>query len=114
MPISKTINIKQNNPTVEEARKKLIAELDKARSGNFKYVKIIHGYGSNGVGGVLGGAIRKSMKYRRKEKKIKDYIIGEKFSAFDSTCRSIIDKYPFLAKDADYNNNNFGITIVML
>ena len=102
MPTLKQINIKQNNPTVEEARKKLIAELNKARSGNYKYVKIIHGYGSNGVGEVLGGAIRKSLKYRRKEGKIKDYIIGQKFSAFDATCRSIIDKYPFLAKDTDY------------
>ncbi len=110
----KIINIKQNFPKVEEARKLFIEELDKAISANADYVKIIHGYGSNGVGGALHDAIHKSLKYRRKEGKVKDYIFGENFTAFNSLTRNIIDKYPYLKKDKDYENKNFGISIAIL
>lgn len=51
-----------NNPTDEEAQKKLIVELDKTRSGKFINVTIIHWYGSNGVGRALCPAIRKSLR----------------------------------------------------
>lgn len=110
----KTINIKENLPTVEEARKLLIKEIDKAINENYTYIKIIHGYGSNGVGGSIGKAVQKSLKYRRKEGKVLDYISGDRFETFNPYCQKILDKYSYLHNDKDYNNKNFGITIAIL
>jgi len=110
----KIINIKNNLPTVEEARKMLINELDKAINEHFTYVKIIHGYGSNGVGGAIGKAIVKSLKYRKTEGKVLDYISGDRFETFNPYCQKMLDKYPYLHQDKDYNNKNFGITIAIL
>lgn len=56
MPVSKiiTLNIKSDMPTVEEARKRLLTELQRAKAKGAKAMKLIHGYGSSGVGGRKG------------------------------------------------------------
>ena len=53
-----TINLEQGMPTVEQAKQRLIAELGRARASGTKAVKLIHGYGSSGVGGKLRIGIR--------------------------------------------------------
>jgi DNA-nicking Smr family endonuclease len=57
-----TVNLEMGHPTVEEARRLLKAELEKCRSRKVTAVKVIHGYGSSGV----GGALRQGIRLRRK------------------------------------------------
>ena len=47
----KTINLKENFPTVALALATLEIEIDVAKQEGITAVKVIHGYGSHGVGG---------------------------------------------------------------
>ena len=108
------ILLKAGMPTVAEGRDRLNTELVKARSSGTVVLKLIHGYGSGGVGGSLKEAIRNSLRRRRKEGKIRSFVAGENWSVFDESARQILEECPELAKDSDLNNYNEGITIVLL
>lgn len=111
---TKTINLEKGFPSIEDARKRLIWEIEDGRKNGIVILKIIHGYGSSGLGGTLQQAIRNSLKYRKKEGKIESYLAGEKFSVFNESARNIIEKYPQLKSDPDFNRENFGISIAVL
>lgn len=109
-----TINIEQGLPTLEEARARLKSALENCRTRNVYAAKIIHGYGSAGVGGVLRDGMRKSLISRRKEGQIKAVIFGENWTVFDPIARAILDVCPELSKDRDLCNSNPGICLAVL
>jgi len=110
----RVVNLETGMPNVEEARAKLNSELTKAKQRGDVALKIIHGYGSSGVGGKLKHAILRSLRKRKKEGKIRAYVAGEKFETFDETTKQIIDECPQAGRDSDLNNYNEGIAIVLL
>lgn len=110
----RNVNLKSGMPTVEEARSRLNAEIDKARQRGDHVLKLIHGYGSSGVGGKLKDAIRSSLRRRRKEGKIRSFVAGEQWGAFDDVTNEILGECPQLDRDPDLNNYNEGITIVLM
>jgi hypothetical protein len=110
----KTVNIEANMPTVEEARQLLLAEVKLAKQSGVKALKIIHGYGSTGKGGVLRGALRTSLLRRKKEGLVTRVIFGEKWSVFEDDARYAIEQCPELRNDRDLNRSNEGITIAIL
>ena len=114
MPGFKTINIKQDWPTVEEARKRLLAELASARAKGFTAIKLIHGYGSTGQGGALRDALRRSLTLRRKEGKLRSWVAGERWDPFEEVAREMMDVCPELARDQDLGRGNEGVTVVLL
>ncbi len=109
-----SVNLKEGMPTVEEARKRLSAAFAQARQKKQVAVKLIHGYGSSGVGGALQIGIRKSLRKRRKKGEISQYIFGENWSIFDEQTRDILETHPSLRKDSDLDRGNEGISIVVL
>jgi len=109
-----TVDLEAGYPTVEEARQLLRAELEKCQKQKVVVVKIIHGYGSSGVGGALRQGIRKSLISRRKEKVVRAVVFGEKWSIFDPVARLMLDECPSLSQDRDLFNYNPGISIVLL
>jgi len=113
-PKPRTIMLKDGRPTVLEARSRLNAELEQARRVGCKALKVVHGYGSSGVGGVLKDAIRASLRKRRKEGRIRAFVPGEKWDCSDDTARQILDDCPELARDSDLGRYNEGITVVLL
>lgn len=110
----RVVNIKSGLPSVEEARKRLAAELEKARASGAPAMKIIHGYGSSGIGGALREAIRRSLRKRKKEGRIRGFVAGEKWDLFDPLAREILDACPELARDPDLNRYNEGVTVVLI
>lgn len=108
------VNIKSGMPDVKEARKRLREGLSNAKKQKATAVKIVHGYGSSGVGGALRDAIRKSLTGMRNRKEIKHFIHGELFSYDQKAAQDAIDMCPALNRDSDYNRYNEGITIVIL
>lgn len=110
----RTVMLKQGLPTVAEARARLKSEIDQARRAGIRALKIIHGYGSSGVGGALQGAIRASLRKRVKEGLIQAYVPGEKWDPFDEGTRTAIDQCPELGRDPELRHYNEGITIVVL
>lgn len=109
-----TVNLELGLPTLEEARQRLKFELERCRNQKVAAVKIIHGYGSSGVGGILREGIRKSLTLRRKEGAIRAVVFGEKWDIFEPLTRHVLEQCPALRKDRDLSRSNPGISIVLL
>ncbi len=109
----KTFDIKSDMPTTAEAGVRL-ANIIRTSNGKDKVIKIVHGYGSTGVGGSIKKTVHASLRNRVRSGEIKAYIPGEAFShpmGFDE----IIQTYASLLKsDSDYRKMNDGITFVIL
>ncbi len=111
---ARTINLESGLPSVDEARRRLIAEMERARKDGVRVLKVIHGWGSSGAGGKLGPAIRKSLRLRVKEGKAVAVVPGERFSSDTTDGRELIRRHPQVRADRDFNRANPGITIVEL
>ena len=100
-------------PTALVAGKRL-SNYIKMCTGKEKIIKIVHGYGSSGVGGAIKKMVHTSLSNKVKTGEIKAYIPGEAFDkmmGFDE----IIQTYSHLLKvDSDYKKGNDGITYVVL
>ena len=110
----RTIQLKVGAPTVDEARRRLLAEMDAARKSGVRVLKVVHGWGSSGEGGVLGPAIRRSLRLRAKEGRARLVVPGERFSADTLEGRELLERHPGLRRDSDCNRGNPGITLVEL
>src|ERR1035437_4246606 len=108
----KIINREDGFPTVEQARQKMLRELEFARRSGQKAVKLIHGCGSSGVGGEIRLAIGRQAQEMLRRGELSRVIYGEDWSIADSTAWSLIKQYPALKNDADLGRKNRGITLV--
>ncbi len=107
-------NIKNGMPSVEEGRRKLLQHIEAARQRGYKVIKIVHGYGSSGIGGNLKGALRSSLRRRKKARVISSFIAGENWHVCGEDTQQLLQQYPELKRDADLNEYNEGITVVVL
>jgi hypothetical protein len=108
------VNLESGRPSVEEARRTLRFELERAKAENAAVVKIIHGYGSSGVGGALRKGIRVSLVRRKKECLIREIVFGEHWSIFNECALKLLEECPELRKDRDLCNSNPGVSIVLI
>ena len=109
-----TLNLESGHPTVDDARRRLLTELQSARVHGVLVIKVIHGWGSSGEGGKLGPAIRKSLRLRVKEGKATLVVSGERFSSDTNEGRELAQRHPSVRSDRDFNRANPGITVVEL
>jgi len=110
----KTINLETGKPTAEEALAKLDRELNFARSGGIKVIRIIHGYGSSGYGGTIRDACRKYLRQKLTEGRIKAFIPGEDFSISNPKSLELTNQYHILKEKEKTDRKNPGITFVEL
>lgn len=110
----RTVNLKSGRPTVDEARRRLVNELETARQQSGRVLKVIHGWGSSGEGGALAVAIRKSLRLRVREGRAVLVVTGERFSADTTEGRELAQRHPTVRRDPDFNRMNPGITVVEL
>ena len=110
----RTFNVEAGLPTLDEARRLVIAEINRAKREGVKVLKVIHGYGSSGTGGRLCIGLRKSFGLRKKEGVIKDFIAGEDFSIFNEPTLTVLEAVPDLRGDSDLDATNEGVTIIWL
>ncbi len=114
MSAVRTFNVEAGLPTLEEARRLVVAEIKLAKREGAKVLKVIHGYGSSGKGGKLCVGLRKSFGLRRKEGVIKDFIAGEDFTIFNDAVLALLEAVPELRGDPDLSATNEGVTIIWL
>jgi hypothetical protein len=114
MPEVQTVNLKSDKPSVETARKRLNDAIEDARRRGVRVLKVIHGYGSSGVGGAIKHAVLASLRKRRKEGKVAGFVAGDKWDVAHEVSTKFVDAAPDLARDRDLVSNNEGITIVLL
>jgi hypothetical protein len=110
----KTVNIKDGFPDVEQARARLHSEIDIAKSQGLTLLKIIHGYGSHGVGGELRVALQSTLRRLAHSGHITDCIYGENWRRSDERSWELLKRVPDLKGDPDLGKSNRGITIVLL
>jgi DNA-nicking Smr family endonuclease len=109
-----TVNLEAGLPTVSQARVRLMSELQKARNAGVRVLKLIHGYGSSGVGGDLRIALQSSLRQMVEHKEIQDCVFGEDWCKGDERAWVIVKRFPELKEDRDFGRKNKGITIVVL
>jgi hypothetical protein len=110
----RVINLEEGFPTRDQAYQKLEAALARARKDGIAVLKVIHGYGSTGAGGVLRFAIRSFLRQRKEKGEIAAFVNGESWSSFDERSKSIFAKAPELVLDSDLGRGNKGITLILL
>ncbi len=110
----KIINLEAGMPTIEQAQIRLLSEIRRARAERAAAVKIIHGYGSSGVGGKLRLAMRKYLGQLRQSGKVGCYVAGEDWSIFHPEARELLNGCPELKRDHDLERGNPGVTIALL
>ena len=110
----RTLNLKEDMPTVPVAMARLERELALANSSRIAVVKIIHGYGSTGRGGDIRVAVQKALVERAQSGAIQAVIFGEDWRISNETTWALIKKWPELKQDSDLGRENKGITIVVL
>jgi hypothetical protein len=110
----KSVSLKEDMPSVQEALSRLDRELALARSEGYALVKFIHGYGSTGVGGEIRIAVQKQLREMNDHGQIRTCIFGENWAKSDEQTWKLLGTYPDLKQDHDLGRNNLGITMVVL
>lgn len=108
------VSLELGMPYAADAVKRLTFEVHHSKSMGCTVLKIIHGYGSSGKGGKIRIAARERLDFLQKKKEIQGYIIGEKFSIFDSKTLKAFQICPELRKDKDLERSNNGVTFILL
>lgn len=110
----KTVFLKDGMPSVEQARARLSAEIHAAQQSGIKILKVVHGYGSTGVGGDLRIALQSTLRQMAAKKEIRDCIYGENWRKGDERSWELLKQMPELKGDSDLGRSNKGITLVLL
>lgn len=108
------INLELGRPTADEALRRLKGELWAAKTMRAPVLKIIHGYGSSGKGGRICTACRSYLRQARASGQVRDVICGEDFSLFSEATRQAFCVCDALRRDRDLDNDNNGVTFVIL
>ena len=110
----KTAILKDGLPSIEQARARLSSEIAAAQQAGLKVLKIVHGYGSTGVGGDLRFALQATLRQMVSRKEIRDCIYGENWRTGDERTWALLKQMPELKSDADLGKGNKGMTVVLL
>lgn len=108
------LNIKQNMPSSSDANIILRKRLADLKKKGVKVVKVIHGYGSKGIGGELRYSLREYLFKLKLEGIVDFFIKGEDFKTKNKLTRKLRHLYPKINSDGDLNRNNKGISIIKL
>jgi hypothetical protein len=110
----KTINLEDGMPLVHQALSQLEGELAGAKRQGHNFVKLVHGYGSTGVGGEIRLAVQRRLREMSDHGQIQGCIFGENWSQSDDAAWKLVKAHPALKQDRDFGRRNLGVTIVLL
>ena len=110
----KIIDLEDGMPQVEEARLRMQHELLIARQQGYAAVKLIHGYGSSGVGGSLRIELQKELQRMAAAGAVESFIAGEQWRVSDEKTWELLKRFPEWKRDSDLGKNNKGISLVLL
>ncbi len=105
--------VEEGRPSLVEAIQSMNQFINQSQHMGWRVIKIIHGYGSSGVGGKLRIGLRQELSKQKRDKKIKDFIPGEHFGPNEEIV-PYLRQYQRLREDPDFGATNPGITIIIL
>ena len=109
----KMINLEEGHPTVNVGLLRLDRSLAAARAEGVPVLKLIHGYGSSGVGGRLREEVWKALDRFKRNGFIADFIPGEDFRLSNEASWALVKRDKAIKEDRDFGRANRGITIVI-
>jgi hypothetical protein len=110
----RTVSLKEGMPLVREAMSRLEVELRRARNDGVKVLKIVHGFGSKGVGGEIRIAAQGELMKLKFGGELREVIFGEDWQVSNEASWELLKRMPELKRDIDLGRENRGITIVAL
>jgi hypothetical protein len=110
----KIVNLEEGLPDRAQAIARLKSALERARKDGVKVLKIVHGYGSSGVGGILRPVVRNFLRQAKERGEIRLFVNGESFSSYEARSKELIAENSELVLDRDLGRGNKGITFVLL
>ncbi len=102
----KTVNLKSDMPSVHEALQRLDRELAVSRQRGDSLLKVVHGYGSSGVGGEIRIAVQRRLQDLAGSGQIVACIYGEHWSRSDEQVWKLLKLNPELKQDSDLGRRN--------
>lgn len=108
----KTLNLEQGNFSVEHALILVEIEIENAKREGAVAIKVVHGYGSHGVGGAILLALRTKLAEWKRTGFIENYFFGDKWNLFDKDAQKILNRDKSIYGDRDFYTRNPGITII--
>lgn len=108
------INLKEEGFTVEYALAVLEIEIEGAKREGLYALKLLHGYGSHGRGGVIAKAVKRQLALWKREGFIVDYFGGDKWDMFEPKTQNILNLDKSIYNDCDIGHANPGISIVQI
>jgi hypothetical protein len=109
-----TIDIKSDRQTVAEAIAQFLIEVEAYKQGGYKVMKVIHGYGSHGVGGAIKVEFLKKCEELKRRKIIEDYTCCDKWVDKNVVKKIATNYCPDLIADGELRLLNPGCSIVIL
>ncbi|MDD5766094.1 MAG: zinc-ribbon domain-containing protein [Candidatus Marinimicrobia bacterium] len=109
-----TVNLEHDQPLVSQALTKLETAIQNAKRRRVIVLKLIHGYGSHGVGGDIRYAVLQSLVGLRKHEIIADFIPGDEVIEQFEKLHIVKKKCPEIKNDPDAAHPNAGVTFVIL
>jgi len=113
-PLIKTVILKEGMPSIEQARARLRSEIAAAQQSGVRFLKLVHGWGSSGVGGDLRIALQATLRQMVAAREICECIYGENWRTSNERTWELLKRLPELKADSDLGKGNKGITIVIL
>jgi hypothetical protein len=110
----KMINLEEGHPTVNAGLLRLDRALAAARAEGVPILKLVHGYGSSGVGGRLREGVWTALDRFKRNGFIANFIPGEDFRLSNEASWELVKRDKTIKKDRDFGRANRGITIVVL
>ena len=114
MPLVKLINLELDHPTVTQGLLRFDHALAAARQEGIAILKVIHGYGSSGVGGQLRFELWQVLDRCKRNGQILDFIPGEEFRVSNEGTWALLRNFPEMKRDRDLGRQNKGVTLVVL
>ncbi|MBR4942008.1 MAG: hypothetical protein IKZ19_08425 [Clostridia bacterium] len=107
-------NLESGRPPADVAVSRLASITAREKAARKKAFKIIHGYGSSGVGGRIRTEARRWLATEKARGRIKAFIPGEDFSIFSADTRALFEVMPEARQDRDLERGNMGVTVIVL
>ena len=109
-----TLDIKSERQTVAEAIAQFLVEVDALKKGGYKVLKVIHGYGSHGIGGAIKMAFLKECQNLKNRRIIEDFVCCDHWTEKNTTRKIAINICPDLLADGELRNLNPGCSVVII
>jgi hypothetical protein len=90
------------------------SEIAAARMRGVRLLRLIHGYGSKGVGGRIRSRCRARLQQLLEERSIRGAIYGEDLSEISVATQELLTRHPALRATLQEDRLNPGITLVEL